>query len=243
MRAGMVVQSLNCEASFLPSLLCICLQAVLIRMAESESAPSDAASFDRPSRSSVWKYFTRQKTSAVCSLCKKSFTYRASGGTTSNLLAHLERKHPKMIKLSDVKIKAERQSGAKVQTTINQFATIQPRSTKPCSVEVQREIMRILSYWPWLDMRPIALVRDRGLAELLAFLEPNYVLPSATHVSSLIKKQFDDGKAALSTRLKDASASGIALTTDIWTSKATQAFATTTAQLNHSSTPVEERKH
>ena len=78
-------------------------------------------------------------------------------------------------------------------------------------------------------MRPIALVCDRGLAELLAFLEPNYVLPSATHVSSLIKKQFDDGKAALSTRLKDASASGIALTTDIWTSKATQAFATTTA--------------
>ena len=42
------------------------------------------------------------------------------------------------------------------------------------------------------------IVRDRGLKELLAFIEPNYQLPSTTHVSTLIRKQFHDGKAALS---------------------------------------------
>ena len=65
-----------------------------------------------------------------------------------------------------------------------------------------------------------------SLKDLLNFLEPNYQLPSTTHVSALIRKDFDDGKAALSARLHIASS--IALTTDIWTSKATQAFATTT---------------
>lgn len=71
-----------------------------------------------------------------------------------------------------------------------------------------------------------SIVRDTGLKDLLNFLEPNYQLPSTTHVSALIRKDFDDGKAALLARLRVASS--IALTTDIRTSKATQAFATTT---------------
>ena len=76
-------------------------------------------------------------------------------------------------------------------------------------------------------MRPIAIVRDRGLKELLNYLEPNYQLLSTTHVSALTRKTFEDGKATLRARLHGASS--VALTTDIWTSKATQAFVMTTA--------------
>ena len=78
-------------------------------------------------------------------------------------------------------------------------------------------------------MRPIAIVCDKGLKELLNFSEPNYHLPSTTHVSALTQNDFDDGKAALSARLPVANS--IALTTDVWTSKAMQTFATPTGHL------------
>ena len=34
---------------------------------------------------------------------------------------------------------------------------------------------------------PISIVRDKGLNELLAFLEPNYRVPSTIHVSARIR--------------------------------------------------------
>ena len=81
--------------------------------------------------------------------------------------------------------------------------------------------------WTWKDTRPISIVRDKGLIELLTFLEPNYRPPSTMYVSVQIRKDFEDGKAAVKKQLHGSSS--IALTTDIWTSRATQSFATTTA--------------
>ena len=94
-------------------------------------------------------------------------------------------------------------------------------------METKEEITRILTKWTWKDMRPISIVHDKGLNELLTFLEPNYKPPSITHVIAWIRKDFEDGKAAVKQQLQDNSS--IALTTDIWTSRATQSFATTTA--------------
>ena len=187
-------------------------------------------SFEKSSRSVVWKYFRREAHRSICLLCQKDFVYRASRGTTSNLLAHLQRKHPSDADVH-VEVKVEGQpsrSSPGQQSSILKYATVQARNTKPCPPEVQAEITRILSRWPWQDMRPISIVRDRGVRDLLAFLEPNYEVPSTTRVSTLIRKEFDDGKTALGVRLKNVVAGGLALTSDIWTSKATQAFATTT---------------
>ena len=44
------------------------------------------------------------------------------------------------------------------QLSIRDFGKVQPCSSKPCSIDVQREITRILSRWRWLDMRPIAII-------------------------------------------------------------------------------------
>ena len=75
-------------------------------------------------------------------------------------------------------------------------------------------------------MRPILIVRDEGLRELFAFLEPNYRIPSTTHMSALIHKDFEDEKVAVKEQL---CSDIVALTTDIWTSRAIQSFAITTA--------------
>ena len=89
------------------------------------------------------------------------------------------------------------------QLSIRQFGKIHKGKlvNKLCSVEMQKEITWILTKWTWEDMRPISIVRDEGLRELLAFLEPNYRLPSTTHVCALICKDFEDGKAEVKEQL------------------------------------------
>ena len=66
-----------------------------------------------------------------------------------------------------------------------------------------------------------------NLLRLLRHLEPGYKIPSRTHLTTLIKKQWKDGQEALGAVLKTPDF--ISLTTDIWTSRSTQAFETTTA--------------
>ena len=68
---------------------------------------------------------------------------------------------------------------------------------------------------------------DDGLKVLLSFLVPNYRPSSTTYVSALIQKDFLDGKVEIVAQLQG---NMIALTTDIWMFRATQSFATTTAQ-------------
>ena len=65
----------------------------------------------------------------------------------------------------------------------------------------EQEITRILTKWMWKDMRPISVVRDKGLKELLSFLVPNYQPPSTTHVSALIQKDYLDGKSVIVAQL------------------------------------------
>ena len=84
------------------------------------------------------------------------------------------------------------------QLSIMQFGKLQKGKliNKLCSVETQDQITCILTKWTWKDMRPISIVRDKSLKELLAFLEPNYRPPSTTHVSTRIaqiRKDFEDG--------------------------------------------------
>ena len=74
----------------------------------------------------------------------------------------------------------------------------------------------------------MSIVHDAGLRELLDLLELGYVLPSTTHVAQLIRKERNNGVARIKELLRN-SAEFVALTTDIWTSKATRGYATTTA--------------
>ena len=184
----------------------------------SSSSTSSLIPFKKTCRSYVWKYSRGEKCSAHCLLCNKAFVY--NGWTTSNLISHWQWKHPSSSR------EAKQESSQLLQQEIGAFAKAQQCNNKPCSHNVEREITRILSRWPWLDIRQIAIVRDKGLKELLNFSEPNYQLPPTKHVSVLIRKDFNDGKATLSAWLRIANS--IAVITDVWTSKATQAFATTT---------------
>ena len=168
-------------------------------------------------RSEVWKHFIKVKegTKAMCTLCSKGLAYR--GGTT-NLRQHLTSQHPLRYNHQTPTKKDE----ASKQTTLDVFS--KPRS---CPNVQPKEITDRIVNMIALDLRPIHMVECEGFRNLLTYLEPGYKVPRQPHVTDIIRRKHEVGKEMLRARFKEASQ--VALTTDIWTSRATEAYITMSA--------------
>ena len=156
-----------------------------VTISSTDTSSDTPVSFQKPTRSAVWKHFRYYHWSAQCLLCKKVLSY--NGRTTSNLIQHLNKKHHSEVEVQKVETTEDTTSK---QLSITQFRKLYKGKSisKPCLVETKEEITRILTKWTWKDMRPISIVHDKGLIELLAFLEPNYRPPSTMHVTAQILK-------------------------------------------------------
>ncbi len=79
-----------------------------------------------------------------------------------------------------------------------------------------------------LDMRPFSVVKNEGFKYLLSVLEPRYLLPSRAHFSqNVLPKLQEKTKAKVEEGL--STAESIAITTDGWTSRATDSYMAITA--------------
>ena len=85
--------------------------------------------------------------------------------------------------------------------------------------------MQLMVDWITENTHPLSIMADSGLEHLLAFLEPSFTIPSRTHLASIIKQRYEQGKKELVKVLRQQ-ASAIVITTNLWTSKATKSFAT-----------------
>ena len=128
----------------------------------------------RKCRSQVWNFFTKKNAKSVVVLCSKSLVYH---GGTSSMLQHLSRKHPakNIVKTSD----------GRKQTSIDGFTR-----KRSCSNEQAAAISDRIASFIVKDLRPINLVAGRGFINLMAYLEPGYRLPSATHFTHLIERKY-----------------------------------------------------
>ena len=188
------------------------------------------SSFPRRARSTVWTYFERGSEKHKCKLCQKTYT-RQSG--TSNLFAHLKVSHPKEFALT--------QSGPTSSSSGNStsasatdagslrsfFVSSATTKSRPCSSARAGEVTELILDWVIDSCRPLSTISDPGFVRLLGFTEPDFTVPSRTHLTSLMKKRHADGKSELKELLKDAT--GLALTTDGWTSSSTHSYLTYTA--------------
>ena len=165
--------------------------------------------------SDVWKFFEKQKETkkAKCTLCCKELAFH---GGTSNLRDHLLKVHPLSYRKPETRSRV--QLGA-----LDSF--VKPRQ---CSEARSREITQRIAHMLALDLRPLRTVECDGFRELMAYLEPGYKVPSRPHVTSVLRHKHDLGKEQLRKKLQDE-ATSIALTTDIWTSAATEAYITVSA--------------
>lgn len=73
------------------------------------------------------------------------------------------------------------------------------------------------------DMRPLSMVEDEGFMQMVNTFHPGYTLPSRTHFTKLMEQKYETSLAKVKDALK-ATENKIALTTDAWTSVATEAY-------------------
>ena len=174
-----------------------------------EQTPPGAALHQRQTRSEVWKHFDlvspKQTKYKKCDTC---LTYNAS---TSTMIHHLTAVHGVTTKASDAGSKG-----------LDAFVVSTPRSTT-CSLAKSQKITDLLVDWIISDMRPLGIASDAGIQRLLDFL-----VPSRTHLTSLVKKRHVAARKELKEVLR-TEGKFIALTTDGWTSKATEGYNTMTA--------------
>jgi len=163
-----------------------------------------------PLPSEVWKHFRKSadKSTASCLLC--SATIQLHGGT-SNLRNHIKFKQP------SVDNNKASPDVAKQQTLHQVYG---PRLASSEAINQALANFVVQAYVP------MKIVEHESFRHLMQLLNPQYEVPSRTTVRARIDQQYDDAKKSLLSSLQGSTS--VALTTDSWTSNATEAYLTVT---------------
>ena len=128
---------------------------------------------------------------------------------------HLEAKHPSEY------CKAKNEESDETDKPMKQTSLPVCPSIKKCSLARSKEINMAIADFVVLDLHPVAVVDGHGFNRLLNCLEPGYTVPSRTFVVNSLKQQYSVMKQKLQESL---CVRNLAFTTDIWTSRATEAY-------------------
>nr|XP_054590206.1 E3 SUMO-protein ligase ZBED1-like [Nothobranchius furzeri] len=164
----------------------------------------------RQKLSKVWDHFTlKSKENVVCKHCKVELAYHNS---TSSMLQHLLRKHP----TEGMSGRAETSKTS--QPVLDRFLLKAPACTPAQAAVLTDHILNMLV----TDMRPLSMVEDADFKAMIAAFQPNYALLSRTFFTKRLEEKYEDIKNKMKKALQETDT--IALTTDIWTSVATEAY-------------------
>lgn len=192
-------------------------------------------------KASVWAHFgfvkknddpgLVEKNRVACKLCRIVLKY---SGNTTNLTDHMRRKHPTFLQQSALG------AATSVSTVSNSTAPAAPPARDisitsrffggklPCSSNRAKAISGAILQFIVKDMRPFSVVENSGFKNLVAVLEPRYTIPSRQHFSvKALPELYEQQKIEVKTDLAEAVT--VALTTDGWTSRATESYITITS--------------
>lgn len=151
-----------------------------------------------------------------CRKCFKKLPQPA--GNTTNMQMHILRHHP------DISLARAQKTTQQQQPTLPSLF----QAKFPANSDRAQKIIDAIGIFMSLDMRPFSVVENEGFKYLLSVLEPRYALPSRAHFSqNMLPKLLEKTKAKVEEGL--STAESIAITTDGWTSCATDSYMTITA--------------
>ncbi|XP_039661199.1 E3 SUMO-protein ligase ZBED1-like [Perca fluviatilis] len=173
-------------------------------------------------KADIWAHFgfyevdgKLDKTYAVCKTCHTKIKHV---GNTTNFTNHVDRWHPELAST----------------TTTQKVDTSQPRideslvSMLPHNSERAKRITRSVACFIAKDLRPYSVVENAGFRHMLKTIEPRYKLPTrATFTDSALPTLYKETKAKVMESM--CKASRVAITSDAWTSVATESYVTITA--------------
>ena len=170
-------------------------------------------------RSDIWNNFEAVVDGkARCKMCRTDIGCR--GGSTSSLWKHIENKHSHVVipKLQSYSGMSTTGGSCTVSGLFAKSSITTARSEK-----ITDHIVRMIG----LDTLTISFVEGEGFRQLMAYLEPAYVVPCARTV----KKRLQNLHAAAKIKVREMlqQTPSISLTTDCWTSSATENYIAITA--------------
>ncbi|KAL1247684.1 hypothetical protein QQF64_023060 [Cirrhinus molitorella] len=173
-------------------------------------------------KADIWAHFgfyevngKLDKSYAVCKICHTKIKHV---GSTTNFTNHVDRWHPELAST----------------TATQKVDTSQPRineslvSTLPHNSERAKRITRLVACFIAKDLRPYSVVENAGFRHMLKTIEPRYKLPTrATFTDSTLPALYKETKAKVMESM--CKARRVAITSDAWTSVATDSYLTITA--------------
>ena len=163
-----------------------------------------------PAKSSAWKYFKRSSDDKTvkCTLCSTELTYT---GGTSNMLNHMRIKH-----------QSENKTTIDNQTNMKTFMN----SPRKISASQSERITQAIADMFVKDYIPLNIVDSEGFINLMNQVAPDYKVPCRNTVKSRIMHRFNNERESLLKSLTGVESAS--LTTDTWTSNATDSYITVT---------------
>ena len=187
--------------------------------------------FPGKAKSVVWKHFGShaiegegplqlKRDFTICRHCHTALSYMYTGNTT-NQQNHLDKKHVTFVE----------QKTSVRQPTIGQCIGAQVAAKTMLGFHAYKamEITTAIGEHVILDMKPLSSVESPTFRNILAKAEPRYTVSSRTYYKdTFIPKLYASTKAEIIEELKEA-VGGVSITTDCWTSHATESYMTVTA--------------
>ncbi len=170
-------------------------------------------------RSDIWNHFDDigGDDKARCKFCRAEIGYR--GGSTSALWKHLESKHTHAVQPRLQSASQSSTSGASSSSSM----TITGMFSKTNITTARSErITGLVANMIAKDTLPLSFVEGTGFKELMAYVEPGYVVPCAKTIKKRLQSVYEEAKKKIRAIL--AQTRTVALTTDCWTSGATESF-------------------
>lgn len=148
----------------------------------------------------------------ICNQCGKQYK---TGGNTTNLMDHLKRMHPTLLKDQPLE-------KAKCMTKFLKRDILYSNTS-----EKKKRIDKLVLNMVASDVLPLNVVNNVGLTKLIHELDPRYKMPSKTHLRNvLLKNEYNSIKETLKAELQIVES--VALTTDGWSSRANESYLTVT---------------
>lgn len=149
-------------------------------------------------------------------------------GNTTNLASHLKTQHPFIyVKAGFMckkrggekqKLVASRESGQQSITEVLNLTTKFPASSKR-----SKELTDAVAYFIAKDRQPISVVQGPGFKHMIKAFEPRYQVPHRkTFTEKILPEHFIKVKSTVTSAAYKANF--FAITTDCWTSRATEAY-------------------
>lgn len=146
-------------------------------------------------------------------------------GSNTSMTYHLQHTHPTKYNTLLSKTVGG-QTGNSKQTSLSQFVL---RHDKPVSTKLQTDITNSIAHWIVSGGRPVSIIKDSGLQQVLrvGLQNDEYKLPTRQTIDSIIDRMFQE--KSLKLKMQVSRASAIAITSDFWTSLGNESYCGVTA--------------